>query len=102
MNDPPSSSISPAAPSAIHPLIARERELWERYQSFSLTKHGEADIANRVFPRLWGYIMGRVVDREANQYDTDPLDATELLDIIDRSLTSVEQDSDKMKALIVK
>lgn len=91
------SSDAPAAPSTVHPLLVREKELWERYQVFSLTKHGDADITNRVFPCLWGYIMARVVDREANQYDTDPLSATELLDIIDDSLSLVEREQSTVK-----
>lgn len=100
MNNSSSVSLSPdtpITPSAVHPLLVREKKLWERYQAFSLTKHGDADIANRVMPRLWGYIMARVVDREAHQYNTDPLNATELLDVIENSLTLVEQERGGVK-----
>ena len=74
----------------IHPLILRERALWERYQDVSKRKGGDA-IANCCFPFTWGVFVA-MIDAEAMQRDWGTIDgAAPVLDAFEKGLDHVEQ-----------
>jgi hypothetical protein len=74
-----------------HPLIARQRALWARYQDISARK-GDAAIANCFFPFAWG-VLGAKVDNEAMGYDNLGIidGATPVLDAFTLALDHVER-----------
>lgn len=78
-------------PAPVHPLILRERALWDRYQDMSKRK-GDTAIANCFYPFFWGVIVTKVDNEATGNTHLGTIDrVSHVLDAIEKGLDHVEK-----------